>query len=345
MMDAPLWTEAYAPAIDELPQKTARQQLQGAVSDPVNLLVYGPPGVGKTAAVRALARAAHEDPDNDFVELNIADFFNRTKTEIKNDPRFQSFLTGRSSLSKRDMINHVLKESASYSPVTGGYKTLLLDNAEEIREDFQQALRRVMEQYHQNTQFVIATRRPSKLIPPLRSRCVAVPMAAPTGEAIADILTRIVEAEGVDYTREGLEFIANYADGNLREAILSAQTTATTADEITMETAYEALDDVGFDEQIREMLAAAEAGEFTDARSALDDLLVKDGLSGRELLSEILAVGRSRYDGDRLVALYELAGEIDNSLTAGTSDRLQIGALLAELGRDEPQVDVTNGDR
>jgi len=63
-------------------------------------------------------------------------------------------------MAKRDMINRVLKESASYAPMSGEYKTVLLDNAEAIREDFQQALRRVMEQHHRTTQFVIATRQP-----------------------------------------------------------------------------------------------------------------------------------------------------------------------------------------
>lgn len=332
-METPLWTTAYAPNIEDIPQEIAQKQLRGAVDDPVNLLVHGPPGAGKTAGIRALVREAHEDPDNDFIEINVADFFNRNKTDIKNDPRFASFLTGKSGLSKRDMINHVLKESASYSPVTGNYKTLLLDNAEEIREDFQQALRRVMEQYHQNTQFVIATRQPTKLIPALRSRCVPVPMAAPSAEAIAEILQNIVEEEKVEYTDDGIEFIANYADGNIRKAILGAQATAYAEDKIDMNAAYQALDEIGPNEAIESMLDAAESGEFKDARSELDDLLIKEGLSGNEILSQILATGRSRYDSSQLARLYQLAGEIDMNLTEGTNERVQIGRLLAEMGR------------
>lgn len=330
-MDDPLWTTAHAPAIDELPQETARKQFHGAAADPVNLLVHGPPGAGKTAAVRAMAQTAHENPDSDFVELNVADFFDRSKSEIKNDPRFASFLVGKSDLSKRDMINYVLKESASYSPVTGEYKTLLLDNAEAIREDFQQALRRVMEQYHQSTQFVIATRQPSKLIPPLRSRCVPVPMAAPDTDTIADILESIVTEEEVSYERAGLEFIADYADGDLRRAILGAQTTAAQEETITMSTAYDALEEVGRKDQIEAMLADAEAGNFTDARDTLDELLIKEGLSAGELLEEILSVGQNRYEQQRQAELYQLAGDADYKLAEATSERVQLGRLLAHL--------------
>jgi len=185
-MDAPLWTETHAPALDDIPQPRGREHLQGAIEEPMNLLVHGPKGSGKTAAVRAYAREVHDNPDADFTELNVADVFDMTKKAVSNDPRFASFIDSkrRRESSKADLINHVLKESASYTPMSGTYKTILLDNAEGMREDFQQALRRVMEQYYEATQFVIATRQPSALIPPIRSRCFPVVMRAPTHEEV-----------------------------------------------------------------------------------------------------------------------------------------------------------------
>jgi replication factor C small subunit len=332
-MDAPLWTETHAPDLADLPQPDVRDYLTGAVEEPINLVLHGPEGVGKTAAARALAREAHADPDNDLVEINVADFFGRTKSEIRDDPRFGHFLEGRSRLSKRDMINHVLKESAAHQPVSGTYKTVLLDNAEAIREDFQQALRRVMEQYARTTQFVIATRQPSKLIPPIESRCFPVPMRAPTHAETKAVLRDIVEAEGVGHDEQGLDFVASYGDGDLRRAIMGAQLVATGADEITMDTAYEALGEVGVDARIEEMLAAAESGDFTAARSTLDDLLEDEGLSGEELLSELLRVARESNRNHDLPRLHDLAGEVDMDLQEGTSDRVHIAHLLAEVGR------------
>jgi replication factor C small subunit len=349
-MEAPLWTDRHAPDLADLPQEAVREHLERALAEPMNLVVHGPKGAGKTAAVRALARELHEQPDADLIEINVADFFDRTKSEIREDPRFSRFLQGQTAFSKqfrragekanrykRDwsktaMLGHVLKEMAGYEPASGAFKTVLLDNAEAARADFQQALRRIMEQYHETTQFVVATRQPAALIPAIRSRGFPVPVRAPTQAEIVAVLRDIAEAEDVAADEEGLEYVAGAAGGDLREAILSAGTTAESEGEITMNAAYETLQGLDADERVGEMLAAAEAGEFTDARSTLDELLVDEGYSGGEVLEDVLDVARSRYHGDRLAGIHELAGEIDLDLAGGTNARLHLSHLLAEVG-------------
>jgi replication factor C small subunit len=333
----PLWTEKHAPDLAELPQTGVRDHLESVVEEPMNLLVHGPKGAGKTAAVRALARQLHENAEADLVEINVADFFDMTKKELSADPRFERFIDSkrRRNSSKADLINHVLKESASYQPVSGEYKTVLLDNAEGMREDFQQALRRVMEQYYEATQFVIATRQPSSVIPPIRSRCFPVPVRSPSHDETVAVLEDIVTAEGADSDDEGVEYVAGYADGDLRAAILAAQTTYEQEGEITMNTAYEVLGSLGADERVQEMITAAEAGEFTDARKTLDDLLVDEGHSGAEVLEDVLRVARSRYSGKRLAEIHRLAGDVDMDLSEGTNDRLHVSHLLARIGEFE----------
>jgi replication factor C small subunit len=190
-----------------------------------------------------------------------------------------------------------------------------------------------MERHYEATQFVIATRQPSKLIPPIESRCFPVPMRAPTHEETVGVLETVVDREGVEYDDDGLEYVAGYGDGDLRRAILGAQTAAEGEGAVTMDAAYEALGDVGMADEVEAILSAADAGEFADARSGLDDLLYDEGFEGEAVLRELLETARGRYDGDELARLYELAGEVDLEMTEGNTDRVHLGRLLAELGR------------
>ncbi|SFR33301.1 AAA family ATPase [Halogeometricum limi] len=342
-MDAPLWTETHAPSLSDLPQSEVRDRLGRTVDEPMNLVLQGPPGVGKTAAVRALAREAHADPDNDLVEINVADFFSRTKKQIRQDPRFEQFLTGRSRMAKRDMISRVLKESAGYAPVSGQYKTILLDNAEHIREDFQQALRRVMEKHHRTTQFVITTRQPTKLIPPIRSRCFPVPVRAPSTDETKTILANVADAEDVEYESMALDIVASKADGNLREAILAAQSASVAGDgEITMQSAQTALSSVGHDDDLKDILETARDGDVTDARKTITTLLDDEGYEGQELLRDLLAIADKypeEFGESDVVRLHRLAGGVDVDLAEGLDDRLHLTHLLSAWATGQHELD------
>ena len=359
-MDAPLWTEHHAPSLSELPQPEVRERLARTVDEPMNLVVRGPPGAGKTAAVRALAAEAHDDPDADLVEINVADFFDRSKKQIREDPRFTRFLQGQTEFSKqyrrgegrnkykrdwskRDIISHILQEMASYQPASGSYKTVLLDNAETIREDFQQALRRVMERYHRSTQFVIATRQPSKLIPAIRSRCFPVPVRAPSTDETEAVLADIAEREGVDAEPLAVNLIASKAGGDLRYAVLAAQHAASEGDgHLTTDAAESALSDVGHDDALKGALDAAAAGEIREARKTLTELLDDEGFGGQELLSELLRVADTypeEFGASNIVRLHQLAGGVDLNLAAGNDPRLHITHLLTAWAGGQSELD------
>lgn len=336
-MESPLWTDRYAPTLADIPQAHLRTYLRTVAGRPVNLLLYGPPGGGKTAAVRAYARHVHPNPETDLLVLNVADFFNRSKDEIANDPRFAGFLGDSGRRSKREMINHVFRESTAHAPIEGSFRTVLLDNAEAVREDFQQSLRRLIERHHRTTQFVLTTRQLGKIIPPLRSRCFPVPVPRPSDDAIVHRLETIFEAESIEYESAAIRLVAEEAEGNLRRAIMAAQTTVVVASRegepiLTEEAVYGTLKELGHGEAIDRMLAAAEGGDFADAREVLDDLLVAEGLDATEILTELLGGGRTRYDETEIAGVTRLAADVDFNLATGGDDRVQLSRLLAQLG-------------
>ncbi len=87
-------------------------------------------------------------------------------------------------------------------------------------------------------------------------------------------------------------------------------------------------------EQIRDLMKTALAGNFTQARSLLDDLLLVQGLSGEDVIIQIHRQTLSLLDSDELpaptlVRLMDRIGEIDFRMTEGANERIQLEALLA----------------
>ncbi len=332
-MDEPLWIDKYQPSVSDIPQDDARDYFERASNSSLNLLVYGPRGVGKTAAVQALGEEAHDDPDNDVMTINASDFFAMSKKQLSDDPRFSPFITNKRKRnnSKAALMNHVLKELAGYQPMSGNYKTLVIDNAEDMREDFQQALRRVMEQYHETTQFILIARSASGIIPSIQSRCSLLPMESPSVGTVVDILRDIAETENIEYDERGLEFIAGYSEQNIRKSILALQTVSRKVDVVGDEQAQEHFRDVGVNDVIENALREAEDGNISDARKEIDTLLVDEGMEGDEILRLLVEKSQYEYQPGVGMELVERAADIDLELANGANERVHLTNYLTEV--------------
>jgi replication factor C small subunit len=219
------------------------------------------------------------------------------------------------------MINHVLKEVASHSSVGEERRVIVIDNAEETRRDFQQALRRVIERYSSSCRFVLTTRSLSALIPAIRSRGLPVAVRQPTKEERVEALERVVERESLQAEPEGIEFVAEEAE-TLREAVLLLQSVASRG-KVSMESVLEVADEVEED-GIADLLEDARAGSFDDAVETADDLLIEGGWSGTEILRRVL---EETEDPEEVV----LVGEVDAALDEGANDRIHVERLISGI--------------
>ena len=138
-----LWVETYAPQTIEdciLPETLKGEFLK--LQDLPNMLLIGAPGVGKTTVAKVLCHT-HE-VDMMFMNASMENGI--------------------------DEVRNKINQFASTSALFGGYKVVLLDEADGLSPDAQKSLRHLIEQYQASCRFILTCNYPYKIIDPLRSR-------------------------------------------------------------------------------------------------------------------------------------------------------------------------------
>jgi len=124
----------------------------------------------------------------------------------------------------RVVIQELLKEIAQTQQVDLSakqrFKVVVINEADSLSRDAQAALRRTMEKYMSNMRIILCANSTSRLIAPIKSRCLLVRVAAPSSDEMAEVLHHVAKKEGFDLPDERAIEIVEDANGNLRKAIL-----------------------------------------------------------------------------------------------------------------------------
>jgi len=158
-----------------------------------NLMLAGPPGTGKTTSVLCLAREMLGPVYKEAVlELNASD--DRGLDVV------------------RQRIKMFAQKKVTLKP--GHHKIVILDEADSMTGQAQQALRRTMELHSATTRFAFACNNSSKIIEPIQSRCAVVRYSRLTNSDVLQRLRAVVAAENIGdkVTQDGLEALLYIAE-------------------------------------------------------------------------------------------------------------------------------------
>ncbi|HII61535.1 replication factor C small subunit [Pyrococcus horikoshii] len=231
-----------------------------------------------------------------------------------------------------NVIREKVKEFARTKPIGGAsFKIIFLDEADALTQDAQQALRRTMEMFSSNVRFILSCNYSSKIIEPIQSRCAIFRFRPLRDEDIAKRLRYIAENEGLELTEEGLQAILYIAEGDMRRAINILQAAAALDKKITDENVFMVASRAR-PEDIREMMLLALKGNFLKAREKLREILLKQGLSGEDVLIQMhKEVFNLPIDEPTKVYLADKIGEYNFRLVEGANEMIQLEALLAQF--------------
>ncbi|PRP85924.1 replication factor C subunit 3 [Planoprotostelium fungivorum] len=230
--DGTLWVDRYRPtSLEKLDIHTdlTNQLKKMCTSDNLpHLLFYGPSGAGKKTRVKAVLRSLFGASVEKVKVEHKAIKINTKTIEISIVSSSHHVEVNPSDVEFQDrvVVQEIIKEIAQSVPLDAGtaqksFKVVVLHEVDKLSKDAQHALRRTMEKYVATCRLILVCNSTSKVIDPLRSRCLPVRVPLPTIKEITSTLQSIAKKEGVNLSTDLANRIAEQSGRNLRKAILS----------------------------------------------------------------------------------------------------------------------------
>ncbi|WP_016776141.1 DNA polymerase III subunit gamma/tau [Anaerophaga thermohalophila] len=199
-------------------QKNITTTLKNAIKNQQLAHAYlfcGPRGVGKTTCARIFAKTINcKNITSDFEACNECDScraFNENRSYNIHE------LDAASNNSVEDIRS--LIDKVRIPPQMGNYSVYIIDEVHMLSQQAFNAFLKTLEEPPRHAVFILATTEKHKILPTILSRCQTFDFNRIKVEDAVEHLKKVAQQEGVVVEEEGLNVIAQKADGAMRDAL------------------------------------------------------------------------------------------------------------------------------
>lgn len=306
------WVEKYRPStLDDL---VSHEDIIKTISkfirdDQVpHLLFYGPPGTGKTSTILACARQLYTPSQfpSMVLELNAS------------DDRGIGIVRGQ-----------ILTFASTRTIFKSGFKLIILDEADAMTMDAQNALRRIIEKYTENIRFCIICNYLSKIIPALQSRCTRFRFGPLSPDQILPRLNFVIDEEQLKVSEDGKKALLTLANGDMRKVLNVLQSTWLAYKDVTEDNVYTCVGHP-LKSDIENIVKWLLNEDFKTTYKNIQEVKTVKGLALSDIITEVHKfVHRIEFPSEILIELLNFMAEIEHRLSVGSNENIQLTALIA----------------
>uniref|UniRef100_A0A6C0AC06 Uncharacterized protein n=1 Tax=viral metagenome TaxID=1070528 RepID=A0A6C0AC06_9ZZZZ len=187
---------------------------------------YGPEGGGKKTLIYLFLQMIYDKSVYNLQEVayNVEGSGNNEKKVVVKQSNYHIVIEPNNNNSDRYLIQGVLKEYVKKVPLNvfnrnRSFKTVLINNVDNLSYYTQTALRRMMELYSGTCRFILWCRSLNKVIDPIVSRCLSVRVNCPSDNEILKRAFHVACLENINLDLSTYNKIVKDSKGNFKTCL------------------------------------------------------------------------------------------------------------------------------
>ena len=191
-----------------------------------HIIFYGPEGSGKKTIIKLFLEMIYDKHANDITDsvYNVTGSGNSVVPVTIKQSNYHIIIEPNNNNFDRYLIQDVVNEYAKKSPLNvftkkRNFKTVLINNVDNLSYYAQTSLRRTMEKYSNTCRFILWCKSLSKVIDPLRSRCFCFKIKSPTKTEIMKLLINVAGEEQINLDLTTYNKIIRLSERNIKKSL------------------------------------------------------------------------------------------------------------------------------
>lgn len=295
-----------------------------------HVLLYGPDGSGKRTIARLFLENIFDDGINDTSDVTYT--INGSSNTLSNITIKQSpyhlVIEPTNNNFDKYIVQNIVKEYAKRIPLnvyttTKSFKIVVINDVEKFSYYAQMSLRRTMEKYSQTCRFLMICNSISKLIEPLRSRCVCIRVPYPTDVEITNTILTICFYEKFDISLAEIQNIISHANGNIKQALWKLEFIVR---KIPLNIQY-----IETINQIIQILITKELSEVTRIRAMIYDIITIN-IPGRVIIQTIMLklCEQNEISDMQKYNIIHRAAKYEHKMVIGRREAIQLDCFIVD---------------
>jgi replication factor C subunit 3/5 len=293
-----------------------------------HIIFYGPHGSGKKTLINMFLEILYDSQINKLGDTNyvVKGSGGKPTNVIVQQSNYHIVIEPNNNNFDRYLIQDVVKEYAKRKPLdifttSKVFKTVLINNLENMSYYAQTSLRRTMEKYSSTCRFVMWCRSLSKVIEPLKSRCICIKVEPPNDEELFAQIYLIGQQEKINLSINSYHNIVKKSENNVKKALWMLENKKYKK---TITNTYD--DSIIY---ISTLILSAEVLNILKIREEIYDI-IKTNIDGTQIIKDLVKI---LYINDKIpynvkVEITETASQYEHNLIRGRREMMHLEGFI-----------------